>query len=131
MNKTVPSLFHVRLLASELDERMRKNARYSLRAFALNLDLHPSALSRILTEKQPLSKAASIKVTEKLRLSKEQRRLFLQSVVNEHQRIAASKLGRACEAPGLRPNPKQIDETDYTKIASICSLAIRELIFTR
>ncbi|MDO9181199.1 MAG: TIGR02147 family protein [Bacteriovorax sp.] len=43
-------------LQRKFNERCKKNARYSLRAFAKNLDIDPSSLSQILSGKRKLSK---------------------------------------------------------------------------
>lgn len=129
--KCSAGLFHIRILDEELTRRARTNSRYSLRAFAAQLELHPSALSRILAGKQRLSKTAAMKVAEKMAMEKEMGRLFLQSVVEEHRKNEAERLGEAVEAPALRPCPVLIDEELFSKISNIKSLAILELVFTK
>lgn len=83
------------MLESNLHGRKQKNARYSLRAFANQLDMHPSALSRILAGKQELSLRASLRVIKKLPLTDEEKRRFIASVAEEKYSRALSMLSRA------------------------------------
>jgi Ni,Fe-hydrogenase I small subunit len=53
-------------LQRQFTERCKRNARYSLRAFAKSLDIDASSLSQILGAKRPLSKKAMLSICEKL-----------------------------------------------------------------
>lgn len=77
----VPS--HVELLREQLFMRQQKNPRFSLRAFADMLQMHPSALSRILSGKQELSVGACISILKKLRIDEMQKDEFILSVIKE------------------------------------------------
>jgi uncharacterized protein (TIGR02147 family) len=69
-----------------------RNPRFSLRAFARQLELNPATLSKILNEKRGLSHAMAMKISEKLGLDEDSREDFLTSVESLHAR---SPLARA------------------------------------
>jgi len=78
------------LLATEFSERKAKNPRYSLRAFARNLDLESSHLSKLLNGKRPLNRALAKKLATKLNLSLEQLERLLRTdstVIKKHGRV--------------------------------------------
>jgi transcriptional regulator with XRE-family HTH domain len=76
-------MLHQELIARELRARTERNVRYSARAFARSLGLHPSSLCRILQGKQSLSARSCFNVLEALNLSQEERDGFVRSLV-EH-----------------------------------------------
>lgn len=63
-------------LQKQFTERCKKNARYSLRAFAKNLDLDASSLSQILSGKRNLSKNGIQNICEKLSVSPKELQMF-------------------------------------------------------
>jgi PAS domain-containing protein len=75
--------FHTKILEQELKNRQLRNGRYSLRAFAVFLDLHPSALSRILQGKQDVSVTSAVNILTKLDLIEEDRVKFVASVAEQ------------------------------------------------
>lgn len=77
------SSFHIQCLKRELDVRKLRNPRYSLRAFARALNVHPSALSRVLRGSQPLSLKSASEFLRKIPLAPEDRIQFAASVANE------------------------------------------------
>jgi uncharacterized protein (TIGR02147 family) len=119
--------FHLHTLNREFEKRKTKNARYSLRAYAAFLNLHPSALSRVLSNKQLLSPRAGLSVAKKLSLSQEESRRFLQSVVEDRRVRECARLGVAIGTPDLRPQPIHIPEEVYRSIATVQCLSILEL----
>src|SRR4051812_26992200 len=87
--------YYLRILIEELEERKKKNARYSLRAFSRFLKMDPAALCRIIAGKQDLSPRACAPLIRKLRLAPSVKRLFLRSVLEnrkqkEYQRLYKS-----------------------------------------
>jgi PAS domain-containing protein len=84
--------FHIELLHNEIQKRKLNNPRYSLRAFSRYLGLGPSTLSRILSHNQDLSLSATKKIIRKLKLSPDDRRLFISSVVEEKKQRALNSL---------------------------------------
>ena len=79
------------LLASEYEERCRKNSNYSLRAFARDLGLGAPRLSDILNYKSGLSKEASEKIAEKLGYSEEEKTYLCTLVESQHARSHARR----------------------------------------
>ncbi|HVK60045.1 MAG TPA: hypothetical protein VM432_00795 [Bdellovibrionales bacterium] len=90
--------FHLQILTREFEKRRTRNARYSLRAFASFLGLHPSALSRVFSTKQPLSPKSGLAVVQKLALDADEARQFLQSIVEERLQRESNKLGAVIQA---------------------------------
>ncbi len=122
--------YHIQVLNEEFSRRLERNARYSLRAFAGHLQIHPSALSRILSGKQKLSRSAAVGVAKRLALGRETSRLFLQSVAEEQFQAGAQELGEAIHVPELKVHPDKINEKDYAVIAQVLCLCVRELTLT-
>lgn len=101
---------HVRMLSEELVERKSKNDRFSLRAFARKLGLHPSSLSRIMTGKQELSLKAAALILSKLELSPEREQAFIYSVADDKRAKAIELL--TGELTRLNKSPVA-DEADW------------------
>lgn len=78
----------VLFLTEELERRMKKNPRYSLRAFALSLRLSPGELSEIMRGKRRLSVKGALKITQALALPPETAQSFLTQVQQEEGRAA-------------------------------------------
>jgi uncharacterized protein (TIGR02147 family) len=64
-------------LEAEYLRRKSENPRYSLRSYAIHLEIPPGRLSEILSGKRKLSKALSTKVADKLGLRPNQKDLFV------------------------------------------------------
>ena len=63
-------------LQRQFTERCKKNARYSLRAFAKQLSIDPSSLSQILSGRRPLSKKSVHVICEKLSAAPRDLKMF-------------------------------------------------------
>ena len=74
------------LLQEELTNRIGKNAKYSLRAFARALEISPATLSLLLARKTPLSKSTLQKIAKSLSLPPDQ---------EQHLKRSISKKGTA------------------------------------
>lgn len=70
-------------LKAELENRLEKNPRYSLRAFAKALGVHPAELSLVLRGERTLSYNSCQKVMANLALSPSQSKYFLEILQNE------------------------------------------------
>src|SRR3989338_5924843 len=79
------------LLASEYEERCRRNSHYSLRAFARDLNLGAPRLSDVLNYKSGLSKEASAKIAERLGYNEEEKSFFCTLVESQHARSRAQR----------------------------------------
>jgi transcriptional regulator with XRE-family HTH domain len=66
-------------LQNELVERCRKNPKYSLRAFAKQLDLAPSVVSSILNGKRTITAATVLRISNVLGLSEQDRSHYLKN----------------------------------------------------
>lgn len=79
------------ILKKELNARCEQNPRYSLRAFARDLNLAPSRLSEILNKKQGLSLNAAEKIASTLGYKGEEKDFFCDSVASLHSRSPNEK----------------------------------------
>ena len=122
--------YHIEVLKKDFENRLKKNTRFSLRSYASKLEMHPSALSRILAGKQDLSPQFGIIIAEKLNLSKEETRRFLHSIVETRKQRDSEKLGKAIDAPDLSLRPVEVSFDDYKTMACLDAAAILELTQT-
>lgn len=76
--------FYLTVLKNEFQARKDQNPEYSLRSFALEIDLHSSSLSMILNGKRRLSGRLAQKVCSKLELSPVDKTLFIESTFPLH-----------------------------------------------
>ncbi len=74
------------ILQKELTARCEQNPRYSLRAFARDLQLSPSRLSEILNRKQGLSRQAALKIAQVLGYDEREAQFFGDLVSARHAR---------------------------------------------
>ena len=79
------------ILRKEFDARKRINQNYSLRAFARDLELSPSRLSEVLSNKSGLSEKSAEKVAKKIRLSPTEEKLFIELVNKKHGRSSKTR----------------------------------------
>jgi plasmid maintenance system antidote protein VapI len=75
----------------EFERRKAKNAYYSLRAFARDLDMAPSTLSEILAGKKGLSASAAAKLARRLGLDESSNKTFELSAKSLHGRSRAER----------------------------------------
>lgn len=85
------------ILAHQLMLRQESNSSYTLRSFARDLDISPSQISRVLTQRAGLSRLSAEKISKKLRFTPEATRRFLHLVDLEYSR-SGSERRRAKEA---------------------------------
>src|SRR4051812_45125479 len=93
MDQTLNKTFYRQYLRNELESRIAKNQRYSLRAFSKSLGVDVSILSRVLSAQMSMPFKTMEKVLGRLELSSDKQRKFRQSVLQEHQ----CKLGNKYE----------------------------------
>lgn len=72
-------------LEREFQARLRRNAGYSLRAFARDIGMQPSKLSEVLRGIRGLSKKTAERVAKQIKLSSQETSVFL-SLIDLHQR---------------------------------------------
>jgi uncharacterized protein (TIGR02147 family) len=119
--------YAVQLLKDELARRVEQNSRYSLRAFAKLLKVHPSALSRILSEKQPLSVKTAAAIVKQLRMNPDKKRLFMISVIEEKRRYEISKVNDAFDDTALNLGKSKLDSETFAEVFNLEAHAVLQL----
>ncbi|MEZ0392629.1 MAG: TIGR02147 family protein [Pseudobdellovibrionaceae bacterium] len=71
---------YVQILMEEFEKSKSTNKRYSVRAFAKRLGIHPATLSSILKGHRKVPRKQALEITEKLKLSPSRRNRFLRSL---------------------------------------------------
>lgn len=79
------------ILQSEWDRKRKLNSKYSLRAFARDIQISPSRLSEILNRHYGLSRKAAETICTKLNLSEREREIFCDQVESQHSRSLYKK----------------------------------------
>lgn len=74
-----------KILKDTFDEKKSRNKSYSLRSFARLLGIDNGFLSKLMRGQVLLSLDTADQITQKLKMSHEQRRLFIQSAAEEQQ----------------------------------------------
>lgn len=93
----------IKLLKNELEERKKKNSRYSLRAFAQSLGISAAQLSQLLSGKRNLTPEVLRQIAEALHLSpEEERSLLTQMFLGEQGSRSEAKQKRQLEEDEFR-----------------------------
>jgi uncharacterized protein (TIGR02147 family) len=118
------------ILKHELEARCDQNPRYSLRAFARDLDLAPSRLSELLSGKQGLSRAAAQRICAALNFSKEETDRFCDLVDSLHARSEADRVAASARLRKYEKVSKvyQLQEDAFRVISEWYHLGILELM---
>lgn len=98
-----------KILRRELENRLSRLPKYSLRAFARDLELAPSRLSEILSGKQGLSRERASVVADRLGMAPAERELFCDLVEAEHARGQVSR-----ELAKVRLEKQKLDSAFHT-----------------
>lgn len=81
MQQKSPHYYRIWLM-EELAERTRRNAHYSLTAFAKQLDISAPTLSQVILGKRPLTRKTALKIVGNCSFTPDQRNSFLSSILN-------------------------------------------------
>lgn len=73
-------------LRDELERRTLKNSKYSLRAFARDLDVSLSRLSEVFAKGEGISMTSALKIAAKLKMSESEKEYFQQIILAHHGR---------------------------------------------
>lgn len=112
----------------ELEERSQLNPRFSLRAFARILDLSPSFLSEVLSEKRGLSVDVAANIGKKLGLSNHELAYFCDLVMEKHARTdAARSIAQYKVSRQVHPKYYEIQLESFQVISEWYHYAILEL----
>ena len=90
-NALASEISYQHFLLSEFESRKSRNAGYSLRAFARDLDVAAPKLSEILRGKCGLSEASALRISGKIGLSLTETQLFVDLVNAKHSRSKVLK----------------------------------------
>lgn len=113
MQKDTTLSFHIQVLFDELRARKQKNALYSMRAFANQLEIHPSALSRAMAGKEELSLQACLRMIKRLPLNDDEKLRFVTSVADEkYERAMRTLAGEFALESSLSLIPDRISIFD-------------------
>ena len=104
---------------SEFDRRKNINPRYSLRAYAKSLNLDVSTLSRILTNKSPISPKVLAKIAVPLAITPEE----LKKIEDEIFQNKKSRRAASAEGPAIQ----QLQEEEFKIIQDWYNYVILEL----
>ena len=123
------------ILKRELEQRIGRNPRYSMRAFAKDLNLAPALLSDVLNGNRGLSVHSAGKIAKRLGMSASETKIFCDLVESKHAR---SKLGKQLALQRLEGVTLQgrvlkfltLDQTKFNILADWYHLAILELLRT-
>lgn len=117
------------ILLSEFQKRRQKNAAYSLRAFAREINLLPSRLSEVLHRNQGLSEKKAEAIADALNLAPDLRSLFLDLVASQHARNQVSK-DYAIQRLAARKNHPHVilNEEQFASISDWYYFALLEMI---
>jgi uncharacterized protein (TIGR02147 family) len=116
------------VLRDELDKRLFCNPRYSLRAFARDLELTPSRLSELISGKQGMSRRAAMQVGRRLGFVRSQLLWFCDLVDSEHARSQARRDAARERVQRHTPVPGDVLGLDeFRCIADWHHLAILEM----
>lgn len=118
-------------LRTVLRERMAKNPNYSLRAFARQVDISPSHLSRVLNGEKTLSAQAALKISAALRLSEEETHdLLLLVQASQTPELQPEKIGRRLMRKAQAALKRSLDLEVFRIISDWFVLPILQFIKT-
>lgn len=98
--------YYQKCLKEELNDRMKSNPRYSIRAFSRFLDINPSTLSRVLKGEKRLSIPLSKKILTKLELEPLLAKKFISSVAESYQNESVKRVTTEVKALLREPREK-------------------------
>lgn len=121
--------FYQSILSYELQRRMSKNSRYSLRAFARDLNMSPTLLSLVLRLQRGLSVKKLDQIFKVIPLSELDQKLFELSVLFQHARSSKEKDNAKKQIGSLltEKNIKQLELENYKMAFDWEHLAILSL----
>lgn len=114
------------MLREEHKKRATKNTKYSLRAFARDLEMHPGRLVSVLKGHYGISPHAARGIAEKLNFTPEQTTLFYNLVKAQHGRSRKERdeaIAQMIDAKTNQPTPVEFEE--IKEILSYCVNVLR------
>ncbi len=115
-------------LHDEFERRVRKNSRYSLRAFARSLDLNAAELSQVFRGSRRLSWKSAVRVSKAMGLTPAESKHLLMLLQNEKGR----KIGLDLEIEeNIELGASAVNPADFEKLGDWYHFAILNLIDTK
>lgn len=96
--------YYIDQLNEELQKRVGRNSQYSLRSFARDLDVSPSWLSEVLSQKKGMSTKKAEEIARALQLSRKDSTYFILSVQAKHSRSILDREFAKKKIQGLAKN---------------------------
>lgn len=122
------SLDYRKMLMNELQQRQSRNPAYSMSAFSRDLNINPSRMSEILNGKVGISEERAALIAEKLKLSTNERALFIDLVQSEHARSMVARNSAQKRVRDRLLNSRHISQTDFSVISDWYNLALIQLL---
>ena len=117
-------------LRQEYLSRRERNSSYSIRAFARDLELSQPFLSQIISGKRKLASDRAERISAKLGLRAQERRLFVNLARLETAKIPEAKTALRAEVARLKPGASRFSELtqmEFEAVADWVCFAILEL----
>ena len=120
-------------LVREFEVRSQRNPRYSLRAFARDLEVQPSRLSEAMRGQRGLSRDSASRIARNLQLSPSETEYFVAMVEAQHSRSVAGKLKARSECRNLQAMKgfSEVDLDRFKIVADWYHFAIVEMTDTK
>ncbi|MFM6930466.1 MAG: TIGR02147 family protein [Bdellovibrio sp.] len=122
------SLDYRKVLLQELQTRQVRNPSYSMSAFSRDLNINPSRMSEILNGKVGLSEERAAFIAEKLKMTANERALFIDLVQSEHARSNLARIAAQKRVRDRLLNSRHISQTDFSVISEWYNLALIQLL---
>lgn len=120
------------ILQKEYSRRYARNPGYSLRAFARDIGLAPPKLSAAMNGKGGFSPVVAKQIAQKLRLPRQEQKLFIALVASRHARSAKIRAEAMKESEKLLENVMDyIDLNTYRIVKDWYHYAILELFYVK
>lgn len=125
--------YYLHLLKEELEQRTKENSKFSLRAFALFLEVDPGGLSKILSGKKLLTPELADKIISKLDLKGLKKREFLFSMAKSYEDAGRKRKGHIIKKLNLKQRPseylgEELSPETYSIISKWYFYAILQLV---
>lgn len=123
------------ILKRELEQRMTKNPRYSLRAFAKDMQIAPALMSDILNGRRGLSRSSALHLARRMDLNPSETELFCDLVESKHARSRVLRQQATIRlkdkvAQGVVLKFLTVDQEQFSVLADWYHAAILELMKT-
>ncbi|MES2768584.1 MAG: TIGR02147 family protein [Bdellovibrionota bacterium] len=110
---------YINILKERLADRIKRNSRYSLRAFAKDINMSPGRLSNVLNGKSGLSLDKASTIAQKLDLSEAEAEWFITSVQSQDARSKTKRSEAQRRINALKKTYKDYQQLNLDQFALI------------